>query len=100
MAEARIKTRLFPEFRRQLVANATAMDTIPDTSLSRYLRGELPQVFVWFVEYPELLLALYKDAQAMTEDEKTEFLRSFELRSKERKDYLEKRRRTKKKAVT
>lgn len=85
MQRARTRVRLFPEFRRVLLESQDAMRAIPEATLSRYVKGELPSTLVWFIEFPDLLFALFKDVQGMTDDDRNEFVKSLEVRSKLRR---------------
>ena len=50
-------------FRQALRANPDAAAELPERSYHRYITGDFPGVVRWLMRYPELLLALEKDAR-------------------------------------
>jgi hypothetical protein len=60
----------FPHLRAALRDNDEARNKLSDTTLFRYAKGTLPLLLEWFIDHPEMLAALHRDALEMTPDTK------------------------------
>lgn len=77
---------LFPEFQAALRMDEVAARGLKHSTRYRYLRGELPASFEWFLEHPEFLRLLANDAEAMSEEKWERFRDAIGSRASAQKD--------------
>jgi hypothetical protein len=77
----------FPHLRAALRDNDEARNKLSDTTLFRYAKGTLPLLLEWFIDHPEMLAALHRDALEMTPDTKRKWKRQLTKRAKKQKKY-------------
>lgn len=72
----------FRHFRNALRANQDAARALKSATYYRFAKGEMPQNFEWFLEYPEMLEALAQDAREMSPEDWARFRKTIRKRAK------------------
>jgi hypothetical protein len=70
------------EFRKSLIRNPDAASALGVMSYRRYLDGDFPAAIRWLMKYPDVGVALMKDAKELTPEVFEELDREAEKRSR------------------
>jgi hypothetical protein len=82
---------LFPAFVDAMEKNLAASRELPRMTLFRYAKGELPASFAWFLQHPDMLEALARDARKLTPKQLKQYREGIEKRGQVQKKYREKK---------